>query len=150
MISPYIKAMRERIGNDLLLVPTVAVLVRDDAGRLLLVRSADTGRWQTIGGTIEPDEDPADAAVREAKEEAGVDVALGRVLAVTGGPDFRITYPNGDVCSCVSVVYDAVVVGGTPVPDDDEVTEVGWFAVDELDGLPLNELNRHLLRAALG
>lgn len=149
MISPYIKAMRERIGNDLLLVPTVAVLVRDDAGRVLLVKQVDSGRWGTIGGTIEPDEDPADAAVRETKEEAGVDVELRGILAVTGGPDFRLTYPNGDVCSCVTVIYDAVIVDGTPTPDRDEVTEVAWFTVDELRTADLNEINRHLLAAAL-
>ena len=149
MISPYIKAMRERIGNELLLVPTVAVLVRDDVGRLLLVRSVDTGMWQTIGGTIEPDEDPADAAVREAREEAGVDVELRGILAVTGGPEFRLTYPNGDLCSCVTIIYGAVIVGGAPAPDQDEVVDVGWFGVAELPDLDLNEINRHLLRAAL-
>jgi 8-oxo-dGTP pyrophosphatase MutT (NUDIX family) len=149
VISPYIKAMRERIGNELLLVPTVAVLVRDDADRLLLVRSVDTGRWQTIGGTVEPDEDPADAAVREAREEAGVDVELRGILAVTGGPEFRLTYPNGDVCSCVTIIYDAVIVGGAPAPDQDEVSDVGWFGMAELPDLDVNEINRHLLLAGL-
>ena len=138
------------IGNELLLVPTVAVIVRDDEGRVLLVRSVDTGRWQTIGGTIEPDEDPRDAAVREAREEAGVDVALGGILAVTGGPDFRVTYPNGDECSCVTVIYDATIVRGTPHHDGgDEADAVQWFTPDELATADVNDINRHLLAAAV-
>jgi len=48
------------------LLPSVAVLPWDEHGRVLLVREAETGLWQTIGGAVEPDESPAQAAVREA------------------------------------------------------------------------------------
>ena len=44
--------------------------------------------------------------------------------------------------------YDAVIVGGSPTPDRDEVTDVGSFTVDELRTGDLNEINRHLLAAA--
>ena len=40
--------------------------------------------------------------------------SLGRILGVVGGPEFRITYPNGDQTSYVSTVFDATVTGGTP------------------------------------
>ncbi len=66
-VSPYIAHIRHRIGTDLLVVPTVAVLPRDENGRILLVRLSDSGQWATIGGTIEPDESPEDAARREVK-----------------------------------------------------------------------------------
>jgi 8-oxo-dGTP pyrophosphatase MutT (NUDIX family) len=70
-ISPYLRRLREAVGRELVLVPSVAVLPRDKDGRLLLVRDAETGYWQTIGGAIEPDESPQEAAFREAREEAG-------------------------------------------------------------------------------
>lgn len=95
MISPYIRHLREIVGNALLVLPSTAVLPRDDAGRLLLVRLTDTGNWATIGGAVEPDESPRDCAVREAEEEAGIKVELGDILGVFGGPDYRVTYPNG-------------------------------------------------------
>ena len=148
-ISPYIAELRRRIGTSLLLVPTVAVLVRDGDGRILLVRQADSGTWATVGGTIEPDEAPEDAAVREAVEETGLHVRLVRLVGALGGPEYRITYPNGDEAACVPLVYDAVVESGTAEPDGDETTEVGWFAPHELDGLDLNPLNRHLLATVL-
>lgn len=148
-ISPYIAAIRDVIGSRLLLVPTVAVLPRDDGGRMLLVRQTDTRRWATIGGSIEPDEAPADAAVREAQEEAGVSVRLTQLLAVLGGPEYRLTYPNGDQTACVPVVYDAVVRSGIARPDGDETCEVAWFHADELGELDLNDINRCLLEAVV-
>ena len=148
-ISPYIASIRRRIGTDLLLVPTVAVLPIDGRGRVLLVRQIDTGRWATIGGTVEPDEAPEDAARREAKEEAGVELRLTGILGALGGPDYRITYPNGDQAACVSIVFEAAVESGSPRPDGDETCEVGWFQRDELSTVDLNDLNRHLLDAVL-
>ena len=148
-ISPYIAAIRRRIGTDLLLVPTVAILPRDSTGRILLVRHIDSGRWATIGGTIEPDESPQDAARREALEEAGVVVRLTRFLIAVGGPEYRITYPNGDKAACVPIVYEATVESGEPTPDGEETSEIGWFRPNELETIDLNDLNRVLLAAAL-
>ena len=132
------------------MLPSTSVLPHDDRGRLLLVRQADTGLWSTIGGAIEPGEAPEDGARREALEEAGVEVELRGILGVVGGTGFEVTYPNGDRTAYVSVVYDAVVVGGAPVPDHDETTEVGWFAVGELPGLAVGPFTRNLLDAVLG
>jgi 8-oxo-dGTP pyrophosphatase MutT (NUDIX family) len=148
-MSPYTAAIRERIGRDLLLLPSVAVLPVDPVGRILLVKEKDFGRWATIGGAIEPDESPEDAALREAVEEAGVTVRLDRLLTVLGGPGYRITYPNGDQTAYVSIVFQATVVDGTAVPDGDETTEVGWFLPRQVSEVDLNGLNRRLLDVAI-
>ena len=145
-IAPHIRRLRALIGNELLVLPSAAVLPRDPSGRVLLVRVADTGHWAVIGGAIEPDESPATAAVREAAEEAGVTVRLGAVLGVLGGPEYRITYPNGNQTSYVSVVYEGEVVGGEPTPDGDETLDVRWFP---RDALPLEEMSA-FTRALLG
>jgi 8-oxo-dGTP pyrophosphatase MutT (NUDIX family) len=128
------------------LLPSTAVLPRDDAGRLLLVRLIDTGNWATIGGAVEPDESPRDSAVREAQEEAGISVELGEILGVFGGPDYRVTYPNGDESAYVVTVFDAIVLDGSPRPDGDETSEVGWF---KPEALPLGEMGR-LTKAIFG
>jgi 8-oxo-dGTP pyrophosphatase MutT (NUDIX family) len=85
-ISPHIARLRRAVGHELLVLPSVAVLPRDGQGRLLLVRIVDTGQWAVIGGAIEPDESPEEAARRESREEAGVEVALQGIVAVLGGP----------------------------------------------------------------
>jgi 8-oxo-dGTP pyrophosphatase MutT (NUDIX family) len=148
-MSDHLRRIRALVGHELLVLPSVAVLPRDPDGRILFVRIADTGQWATIGGSVEPDESPADAAVREAAEEAGVEVALGPILGVVGGPDFRLTYPNGDQTSYVTTAFDATVVSGTPRPDGDETVDVGWW---QPAALPIDEMSHFTrsLLAALG
>lgn len=140
--SSYVSALRRSIGHDLLLLPAVAVLAFDDEGRLLLVRQADDGAWATVGGALEPDESPVEAAVREAAEETGLVVEVGALRGVFGGRQFRHSYPNGDVCSYVAIVFEATVVGGEARPDGEETTELGWF---DLADLPLQEVSEFTL-----
>jgi len=95
-IPAHVARLRAVLGHDLLLLPSVSVLPVDQAGRLLLVRHAghDDG-WGVLGGAVEVGESPAEAAVRETREEIGVDVRLVRLLDVLGGQDYQVSYPNG-------------------------------------------------------
>ena len=147
-MSPFVRRLRDRVGNELLVLPSVAVLPRDEEGKVLLVRIIDSGLWATIGGAVEPDESPQEAARREAQEEAGVELELGPVLAVLGGPEYRLTYPNGDQTSYVVTVYDAIVSGGTPTADGDETSDVAWFDTKDLPHPQMGTLTRALLRDA--
>ncbi|MGH3578040.1 MAG: NUDIX domain-containing protein [Mycobacterium sp.] len=147
-VSPFIAQLRSLIGHRLLLLPSVAVLPWRPDGRLLLVRLADTGRWATIGGAVEPDESPEEAALRETDEEAGVRVGLSGIRAVLGGPQFRIRYPNGDEIAYVSTVFDAFIESGTPAPDHDETVEVGWFRPGDLADDDISSFTRALLVGA--
>lgn len=137
-IAPHIRRLREVVGHELLLLPSVAVLPRDEAGRVLLVRDLETGRWIAIGGAIEPGESPEQCAEREAEEEAGVGLRLGPVLAVLGGPEFRVVYPNGDQSAYVTTVFDASIRSGTPRPDGEETSEVAWWPPE---AMPLDEMS---------
>ena len=65
---------------------------------------------------MDPDEQPADAAVREAFEETGLLVEPTRIIGVYAGPLFCLTYPNGDVVSYVGISFAARVVGGSRAP----------------------------------
>jgi ADP-ribose pyrophosphatase YjhB (NUDIX family) len=146
-IAPYVRRLRELVGTELLVLPSAAVLPRNATGRVLLVRIIDTGEWAVIGGAIEPDESPEHAAIREAEEEAGVTLELGPILAVLGGPEFRITYPNGDQTSYVSTVFTATVTGGSPRPDGDETSEVQWWDAEQLPYDEMSDFTRALLAA---
>jgi 8-oxo-dGTP pyrophosphatase MutT (NUDIX family) len=147
-IAAHIARLRAVVGHDLLLLPSVSVLPVDAAGRVLLVRHAahDDG-WGILGGAVEPGESPAAAAVREAREETGVDVRLTRLLDVLGGPDYEVSYPNGDRVAYVTAVYEATVVTGSPAVNDGELSELAWFGTGELPRLPLSRFARALLSA---
>lgn len=147
-ISDYLRGIRDRIGHDLVFLPAVCVLIWDDDGRLLLMQEAETHKWQTIGGMVDPDESPWNAGRREALEEAGVEVRVDRIRNAVGGPGYRVHYPNGDLCAYVSTVFDAVIVAGEPRAGDEEVGRVCWFAPSDIAALDLDPLNRHLLRDA--
>ena len=134
-IPSFIKALRSKIGTDLLQVPTVAVLVYDDQGRLLLVQDKGSGLWGAPSGILDPHELPADAAVRETWEEAGVFVELTHIVGVFAGEHFGGVYPNGDQLACVSTVFSARPIRGTPRPDHEETSEARYFARNEIDSL---------------
>lgn len=146
-ISPYLAELRAKVGQRLLVLPSASVLVDDPTGqdRVLLVRHADSKQWGVIGGMIEPEEEPAEAAVREAEEETGLQVEVVSLLTAIGGPDFTIRYPNGDLTSYVTVVYRVRIIGGQEHPDGVEVDQLRWFDRHELATADLGTFARALL-----
>lgn len=135
-VAAHIARLREKVGHDLLLLPSVSVLPMDPQGRVLLVHQAEFQAWGTIGGAVDVDESPADAAHRETAEEIGTEVELTAILGAVGGPHFRITYPNGDQCAYVNTIFGARIIGRPPQPDDDEVDALRWFTRTELRSEP--------------
>lgn len=73
---------------------------------------------------------------------------LTRLLGVFGGPDYEITYPNGDRVAYVASAYEARIVEGTPFVNDGELGGFGWFTRDELPGIELSRFTRALLTEA--
>lgn len=129
----YVLKLREKIGHDPLWVPGVRGVVLDDSGRVLLARRADNGHWALISGMLDPGEPPARGLVREIFEETSVVAEPERIVSVgTVGP---FTYPNGDVCEFLDVVFRCRYVSGRARVNDDESVDVGWFSLDDLPEL---------------
>ncbi|MEV6600114.1 NUDIX domain-containing protein [Actinoplanes sp. NPDC051346] len=146
-ISPHLARLRSMIGHELILLPSVSVIVVDEQARLLLVRHAgQRDGWAVPGGAVDVGESPAQAAVREIREETGLHINRLRLLDTLGGPDYEVTYPNGDRVAYVTAVYQAGIAGGAPVPDHEEISELDWFAPAQLPGVDLNPFTRALLR----
>jgi ADP-ribose pyrophosphatase YjhB (NUDIX family) len=144
-MSDYVRRLRGLIGQELLLLPSVSVLVHDDSERLMLVRHADSGLWGLVGGAVEIDERPDEAAIRETWEETGLLVELTRLVTTLGGPRFRVKYANGDETAYVTIVYEARCRGGAQRADDDEVLELGWFGRNDLRTIELGTIARATL-----
>src|SRR5918992_2814738 len=134
-ISTYLRELRAVVGPRLLLLPGVAALVRDEAGRVLLMRRADDGRWGLPAGAIDPGESPAEAIAREVREETGLVVRPTRVAGVFGGAGFRHRYPNGDEAEWTVTVFECEVVGGVLAPQDGEALELRYFATEDAPAL---------------
>jgi 8-oxo-dGTP pyrophosphatase MutT (NUDIX family) len=144
-MSAYVRALREKIGNDLLLMPAVAAVIRDGDGRMLFVQHVE-GRWQLPGGAVDPGESPAAAVRRECCEEAGITIEPTRVAGVFGGPEYAITYRNGDRAAWVVTIFEASIAAGEPSPSDDETQAVAWLRPEEVEALELSPSTRETLR----
>ena len=132
--------MCTRCGQVLYLDPKVAVgtIAHVDDGRLVLVRRAiepGYGLWVFPGGYVDRGEDVTSAAVREAREEAGLDVEIERLVNI-------YSYANR---SLVVIVYAARVVGGE-LCTDEECLEARLFTPEEI---PWDQLAFHSTRQAL-
>lgn len=147
-ISTHIRALRDKIGNDLLTLPSVAVMLFDDQHQLLLAQEAATGLWMTVGGAIEPDETPADAAVRECWEETGLLIEPIALLGAFGGPEFRVTYPNGDLASYVTIAFLGRQIGGIASPDGLEASALRFVSREEAATLPMAPITKELVAHA--
>jgi 8-oxo-dGTP pyrophosphatase MutT (NUDIX family) len=144
-ISEHLRAVRAKVGHDLLILPAAAGLVFDDAGHVLLLRHGDTGRWVLPGGAVELDETPGDAAVREVWEETGLWVEPTAIRGVFGGPEFRVQYRNGDRTAYVIAVFDCRVRGGELRLDGEEALELRWVAPADIEALDLSPWARIVL-----
>ena len=135
-ISDYLKSLRGKIGRDLILLPSVAAVIRSRSGKILLQGKADDV-WSLPAGAIEPGETPADAIVREVREETGLIVRPTRIAGIFGGENFRYTYSNGDAVEYTIVLFECEVVGGNLAALDDETVKLEYFAPESLPPLPI-------------
>jgi 8-oxo-dGTP pyrophosphatase MutT (NUDIX family) len=135
-LSGYLRDLRQRIGHELLALPSSAVVLYDQQGRILMGLHSDRGIWVVPGGLIEPGELPSDAAVREVYEETGLLIELTGILGVYGGKELIVDYANGDRASYVGTVFRARVIGGTLQADGQEILELRYFSREELERTP--------------
>ena len=103
----------------------VAVVVLDDAGRILLGRRSaggNEGSWCIPCGYVEWGEDIRDAARREFAEETGLEVRIGDVCAV------HSNFHNPSALT-VGVWFHAEVIGGQAAASDD-LDHIAWFPIE--------------------
>jgi 8-oxo-dGTP diphosphatase len=111
-------------------VPTASALVVDGEGRILLARRAaevEHGKWDLPGGFVDEDEHPLDATRRELAEETRLEIEPERLFGM-----WMDRYGEGaDARSTLNLYWLARAVGGRMQAADD-VSELRWFAKDEL------------------
>lgn len=131
----YLYPIRQKIGNDLLLLPGASCLfVRSDA-QILLERRSDFGIWGIPAGSPEPGEDIATSIRREMLEETGVEPAAVTPYGFASDPATKtIVYPNGHRCQYFVMMFCADWPdGATPVTSEESLA-FGWFQPDALPG----------------
>ncbi|MDM9626141.1 NUDIX domain-containing protein [Rhizobium sp. S152] len=133
----YLAELRSLVGNRLLLLPSVAAVIHDEAGRLLLQEKSSGEGWSLPAGAIEPGETPQDAIIREVMDETGLVVTSTSILGVFGGRKFRYTYPNGHQVEYIVTLFKCEVHDNGGGWTDSETKSIRHFAKDEMPSLAL-------------
>ncbi|GAA4600340.1 8-oxo-dGTP diphosphatase [Actinoplanes octamycinicus] len=142
--SEYVRNLRARVGQEMIMFPTVSAIVLNDRGEVLLHQRSDNGHWTLIAGLMDPGEQPADALVREVEEETAVQVKIERLAGVVS---HDVTYLNGDQCQMVNIFFRCRAVGGEARVNDTESLAVAWFPLTALPDL--NPFTHRMLALAL-
>ncbi|WP_306364364.1 NUDIX hydrolase [Nocardia sp. CC227C] len=109
----------------------VSAVVKDELGRILMIRRTDNDMYSIPGGALEAGETVSEAVVREVKEETGIDVRITGMVGVFSNPDHVIAYDDGEVRQEFSICFHADPIGGE-LRTSDESKEVEWIAPQEL------------------
>ncbi|MEU7167037.1 NUDIX domain-containing protein [Streptomyces morookaense] len=123
------------------LVVAASAVVTDRQGRILLQHRRDNGLWALPGGAMEMADSLPGAAVREVKEETGLDVEITGLVGTYTDPRHIIAYSDGEVRRQFNVCFTARITGGS-LAISDESTELRFVPAEELGSLPMHHTQR--------
>ena len=123
------------------LVVAASAVVCDDSDRILLQRRADSGLWALPGGGMEMTDSLPGCAVREVKEETGLDIEITGLVGTYTDPRHVIAYSDGEVRRQINVCFRARVTGGD-LTISDESTELRFVTPAQIEGLDLHHTQR--------
>jgi 8-oxo-dGTP pyrophosphatase MutT (NUDIX family) len=119
------------------LVPAASAVVADADGRILVARRRDNDLWTIPGGAMEPGETIAATAVREVKEETGIDVEVVGLVGLYSDPRHVVEYSDGEVRQQFSICFACTPTSGVTATSE-ETSEVEWVDPDSLDEVDMH------------
>ncbi len=137
---------------------TVAIFVVT-GGKVLVIHHRKLDKWLPLGGHVELDEDPEQAALREAREESGLEVELlGERPPTTGAgtraliaPRFLDIHRITDTHEHIGMIYWARPKNGALALSAAEHHDIRWCSAKELDALrpPMADAVKWYCRTAI-
>ncbi|QTI89227.1 NUDIX domain-containing protein [Streptomyces sp. AgN23] len=118
------------------MVPAASVVVVDDSGRILLQRRCDNNMWALPGGVMEIGESLPGCAIRETREETGIEVEIVGIVGTYTNPGHVFAYDDGEVRQEFSICFLARPVGGQ-IAVSEESIDVRWFTPGEISALQM-------------
>jgi ADP-ribose pyrophosphatase YjhB (NUDIX family) len=129
----YHGKLRAMAGDEEVLIMVGArCMLRDDQGRILLIRRSDNDLWAIPAGGMELGDSVRQCAIREAYEETGLTPTDLRPIAIVSGTDSTETNQWGHTYQYHITVFLVTAWTGELVRQTDESTDAGWFHTGEL------------------
>ncbi len=133
MNKDYIKWIRSIVGHERIILNFAGGCIFNENGEVLLQKRRDVSNWGFPGGAIELGESAERAAIREIKEETGLDVKAEKLIGIYS--DYFAEYPNGDKAQSICTFFEFSVTGGKLFCDKKESIELKYFSLDDLPEL---------------
>jgi 8-oxo-dGTP pyrophosphatase MutT (NUDIX family) len=131
----YLWRIRQKIGNELVLMPGASVIVENDVGQILLLRRSDTGEWCVPAGAAEVGDSFARTAINELREEAGLIVDESGLIpfGCLSDPEVHIIeYPSGDITHCFAMCFAVRSWTSDLAHDREEMTGLAFCNLSRL------------------
>ena len=123
--------------------PAAAVSIVKD-NKILMLKRTDNKKWTMPGGTLEYGESLIDCAIREVKEEAGLNVKVKDIIGTYTDPNIVVAYSDGEVRQEFTVLYYGEIISGE-ILIDEESSEYKWVELKDVLGLELADSQRRRL-----
>ena len=127
--------LRKHVGHEPLIGLGATTLVFNEKKEILLNLRSDTNTWGIPGGSMELYEDIRETAVRELKEECGIEAENLELVDVLSGKEYYFEYPNGDKMCTVIVLFKVLNYKGNIEISDNESKDLQFFPMDNLPSL---------------
>ena len=131
----YLGQLRALAGDRTLLFVGARSLVRDGAGRILLIKRSDNGHWSLPAGAMELGESIAECAIREVCEESGLTATDVTLFALFSGAEYTTTNMYGDRYQVFSHAFLVDAWSGDLQRVTEETTDARFLTPEEFDTL---------------
>lgn len=134
----------ERMPEANSIKPAAAVAIINN-NSILMLRRVDNCKWTLPGGTLEMSETLVDCAIREVKEESGLDVTIMDIIGTYTDPDVRIEYSDGEVRREFTVVYYGTA-SNSDIILDNESSSYAWISLNEVEKVPMADSQKRRIK----
>ena len=125
--------------------PAAAVAILNTKQELLMLHRKDNEKWTMPGGTLEYGESMTECALREVREESGLNVTIVDIIGTYTDPNIRVAYSDGEVRQEFTIVYYGEVLNYDVVLDE-ESSQFRWVSLEDVLELLLAESQKRRIK----
>ncbi|MBN1904416.1 MAG: NUDIX domain-containing protein [Deltaproteobacteria bacterium] len=128
----YIGQIRVQYGSDTLIAPGVRIIIRDHAGKILLVKRTATNKWEIPAGSVETDESILEAARHEVFDITGLSVGQLKPFAYYSDPVYQLECEGGEKVQQYIMAFITEDYSGELLKSTEGISDMGFYFLNNL------------------